>query len=92
MPDDWREQIARRSSPPLGLPHSGGEGGLLLWTRMVFYVTPPLGFGGRVSRFVALGYRKPCRAGLSVTDFCTDFGFAGELQYLYNGMCGSMQS
>ena len=57
-----------------------------------FYVTPPLGFGGRVSRFVALGYRKPGRAGLSVTDFCTDFGFAGELQYLYNGMCGSMQS
>ena len=51
-----------------------------------FYVTPPLGFGGRVSRFVARDYRKPCRSGLSGTDFCTDFGFAGELQYLYNGM------
>ena len=50
------------------------------------------GVWGRVSRFVARDYRKPCRPGLSVTDFCTDFGFAGELQYLYNGMCGSMRS
>ena len=71
MPDDWREQIARRSSPPLGLPRKGEtERGIAPVDTYGFYVTPPpLGFWGRVSRFVTRDYRKPCRAGLSGTGF-----------------------